>query len=112
MSIDDRNWSVTDTQTTPTYISREAAKKIFCKKCIWLDEGVEQAKEICLSCKHPLDTIPPADVRPVVLCKDCKYHTAYRCPNDTRIWTHICALGHGTYGDDWFCADGERRTDE
>ncbi len=53
-----------------------------------------------------IDNIPAADVRPVVLCKDCRH----RDPED-----HKCDCG-GTerqgcpfkVADDYFCAYGER----
>lgn len=45
----------------------------------------------------------------LVRCGECKYYSKYRCPNDMMLWTHICALGCGTCGEDWFCADGERK---
>lgn len=45
----------------------------------------------------------------IVRCGECKYYSKYRCPNDMMLWTHICALGCGTCGEDWFCADGERK---
>ena len=45
----------------------------------------------------------------LVRCGECKNHSAYRCPNDMMLWTHMCNLGHGTLGDEWFCADGERK---
>jgi hypothetical protein len=50
-------------------------------------------------------------VKELVRCGECKHHTAYRCINDMALWKHMCGLGHGTIGDDWFCADGERRSD-
>lgn len=40
-------------------------------------------------------SLPPADVRPVVYCKDCKHRFNY----------DICA----NRGDNWFCGYGERR---
>lgn len=42
-------------------------------------------------------SLPPADVRPVVYCKDCKHRFNY----------DICA----NRGDNWFCGYGERRAD-
>lgn len=48
------------------------------------------------------------DIVEVVRCKDCKH----RDPEDKK-----CDCGHGIIwqlprDDNWFCADGERRTDE
>lgn len=48
-------------------------------------------------------------VSKIVTCGECQHHIAYRCRNDMMLWTHRCKLGHGTLGDDWFCADGERK---
>lgn len=42
-----------------------------------------------------IDSISAADVRPVVLCRDCKNRFNYS----------ICAQR----GDDWFCGYGEKR---
>ena len=39
----------------------------------------------------------------VVRCKDCKYH-------DEEDGKNFCDCGNRP--DDWFCADGERRTDD
>lgn len=43
----------------------------------------------------------------LVRCGECKYHTKYRCRNDMMLWQHRCELGNGTYGDDYYCADGD-----
>ena len=37
----------------------------------------------------------------VVRCKDCKHHQE-----------DICEVRIGVYEPDWYCADGERRTDD
>lgn len=39
-------------------------------------------------------------MRPLVLCKDCKYH-------DNETGENFCDCGNRP--DDWFCAGGERR---
>ena len=51
-----------------------------------------------------LDDSPTIDAVPVVRCKDCKYH------EDEEIGMVYCpnALG-GWVGENWFCADGERK---
>lgn len=43
---------------------------------------------------HGIENIPAADVRPVVLCKNCKNRFNYG---------HLCV----SRGDDWFCGYGE-----
>lgn len=74
------------------YISREAAILEIQRHgvgCFDPDEFTpEQAERFVIS---RLKSIPAADVRPVVLCKDCLHED--------------CALYHGP---NWFCADGER----
>lgn len=49
--------------------------------------------------------LPPADVIPVVRCKDCKFYTSMR-PD---IKTGICDLNVHHMGDDGFCSCGERK---
>ena len=58
--------------------------------------------------RETISNFPAADVAPVVRCKDCKHS-----------WQDIGGLccSHGvcldcTVPEDFFCADGERRTDE
>lgn len=47
---------------------------------------------------------PAEDVVPVVRCRECKHH------EDEEIGIVYCpnAIG-GWVGEDWFCADGERK---
>lgn len=52
-----------------------------------------------------VDRIPAADVRPVVLCKDCK-HSAIDLENMRYC---KCVVYYNHVSDDWFCADGEKR---
>lgn len=40
------------------------------------------------------------EMKPLVLCKDCKYH-------DEKDGQNFCDCGNRP--DDWFCADGERK---
>ena len=67
-------------------------------------------------CTQEINSIPAADVAPVVRCKDCKYYKESRvlAPNK------FCfRLNHPTeprkigynFGDDDFCSYGERRDD-
>ena len=45
----------------------------------------------------------------IVRCKDCKFYTSMN--RETK--TGICGLLlHQNFGDDWYCAGAERRTDE
>jgi hypothetical protein len=63
-----------------------------------------------------IDSAPTIDAEPVVRCKDCKYRL-HLGPTEHYPETYVCRIDNvsGTrkaYRDEWFCADGERRTDE
>lgn len=48
-------------------------------------------------------------IKPLVRCKDCKH----RFVDGENVRFNRCELNHNkVQGDDWFCADGERREDE
>jgi len=47
------------------------------------------------------------DMRPLVLCKDCKNH---ECTDMYGDW--ICEIDGSHRSPDWFCADGARRDDD
>ena len=71
------------------YVEKEAAKAMIQSNADGHLITDEEAAWIIAD----IDSIDAADVAPVVRCKDCKYHTAYRCPNDNLHWTHNCTLG-------------------
>lgn len=92
------------------YLDREAFKKSveerYCKPC--KAEGKDHNGCWCRSCwvddmLDEVDCFQPADVAPVVRCKDCKYH--YDCG------VHFCdRLGMDCPDDsDFFCSYGERK---
>ncbi len=56
-----------------------------------------------------IESIPAADVRPVVLCKDCKYWEIDWIPRGVSDGRHYCAPLDLYPSADWFCADGEKR---
>lgn len=53
--------------------------------------------------------LPAADVRPVVLCRDCKHWDIDWVPNYAKEKEHFCPVVTLTTRDDWFCANGEKR---
>lgn len=54
------------------------------------------------NCKKRLEGLPPADVAPVVRCKDCKYNaTTHKCLNPDSFFL--------IPKDDDFCSFGEKR---
>ena len=89
------------------YIEREAVKKLICELCNDCDGGAD----VCEYRDIQVDAIPAADVRPVVLCAECKHNKGARVWQflDLKDVTADCSAGHGYPPMDWFCADGEKR---
>lgn len=50
-----------------------------------------------------INSIPAADVRPVVLCKDCVHFQRFR-PHDG-----FCNIDGMLWNNDFFCVNGERK---
>ena len=54
-----------------------------------------------------LKALPSAQPE-IIRCKDCKFYTAM----NRKTKSGICSLiMHQNFGDDWYCAGAERRTD-
>ena len=92
------------------YIDREAFKKSveerYCKPC--KAEGKDHNGCWCRACwvddmLDEVDCFQPADVSPVVRCKDCKYRDG--TPGQPNI---LCAQMH----EDDFCSYGKRRAEK
>ena len=77
------------------YISREEAKAAIRKKF----PGLRERCEI----NEVLNSIPAADVRPVVLCKDCEWWEKQKDSAQGR-----CALMGMYPTGGWFCANGKK----
>ena len=84
-------------------------------RCINEDEILKRQKDVILfnGAKHrcfdttELAEVPTADVREVVLCKDCKYWQ----DNNDGYPHEECRWGHEeTPNEDDYCSYGERRT--
>ena len=54
------------------------------------------------SVKNYINSIPAADVRPVVLCRDCIHFQQFR-PHDG-----FCKIDGMLWNNDFFCANGKR----
>ena len=81
------------------YIKREDAY-------ITLTDYYHHSTEIQhMALKEALDRVPAADVRPVVLCLDCKWCHAGYCEKYDDLIPFGCAKKPW---EDWFCADGKR----
>lgn len=78
---------------------------------IWNDDV-----EACEAFLTLIKDAPTIDAVEVLRCKDCKYRL-HLDATEHYPETYICRIDNisGTrkaYRDEWFCADGERRTDE
>ncbi len=91
------------------YIDKTAARRAAlapCNKC-WKESG---KTPVCDGCKlygvaQAIDRIPAADVRPVVLCRDCKYW--FNAPVADGF--NSCELDALIRHEDFFCAAGGGR---
>lgn len=102
------------------YIEREALQKLFnevstsllCKK--ELAKDTEHMVRAFLMVTEMIQDAPPADVAPVVRCKDCKYRTwfvpGYGCGNFESPFYKVADEDDAimTKPDD-FCSYGERK---
>lgn len=82
------------------YISFETAQRIACKMC---EGGCIDTRE-CEVRDKLLAGIPAANVREVILCKDCKFNTG---PNKCLYPDSIIKIP----SDDDFCSYGQRRAE-
>lgn len=91
------------------YIEKQAAKEKLCGMCRW--EGTSN----CDDCEHPIDDIPPADVRPVVMCGECRWFDVTCFPNKDLYMPELRMGYCRSLGRDvqacWFCGTGEQKED-
>ena len=67
------------------------------------------AFSVFVEAKLTLDAMPTVDAVPIVRCKECKHNMDdFAWNGEPYKW---CELQHQHMADDFFCADGERRTD-
>ena len=86
------------------YIEREAMVKASCERCI--GEYVPCNKERCIL-MEVIHSIPAADVRPVVVCADCKHNNACLTQAFVEDASRV-PFDRSAF----FCADGERKREE
>lgn len=86
----------------PRFIDAEKLKAHYS----WWDIGSEEHREFKKIFDTIIDVQPTADVVPVVRCKDCKHWR-----RDV-IFHDAWCRGRHQPNPNWFCADGERRTDD
>ena len=88
------------------YIEREAAKarlRIWITDCVL--DGDNEAADCLRDCIDLLDSIPAADVAPVVLCKDCRWRGREDC---AMFYRCDCGEQHTWETDNDFCSYGEQ----
>lgn len=77
--------------------------------CGQFDREIQIADEAFVDCMTIIDKLPAADAVPVVRCKDCRWGREV-CGNiECFVDSNIPPEHHGY---EWFCPNGERRTDE
>ena len=84
------------------YIDRQAALE----ECDWYANEFCECEYAIMPLKGALENLPAADVRPVVLCKDCKHSDPWYSDKSR------CFLWHEDGIDvfnDGFCNYGEKR---
>lgn len=89
------------------YIEREAAKK---RLRMWITycvlDGDNDAADCVRSCIDLLDSIPTADVVPVIYCKDCVYARPLKDMN----YDYLCQYWNGhSCNQNQFCSQGKRK---
>lgn len=85
------------------FISREAAIKLFnfaVLDCLGMEPTIRAGDII-----KALESIPAADVRPVVLCRDCKYWFNAPAADGFNSCERDALIRH----ENFFCAAGEKR---
>lgn len=88
------------------YIEREAAKarlRIWITDCVLAGDNDEA--DCYRDCIDLLDSIPAADVAPVVRCKDCRWRGREDC---AMFYRCDCGEQHTWETDNDFCSYGEQ----
>lgn len=96
-------------------ISRAAAIEAAIDGADDWDGGYSPTREQYI--RQHMGNVPTVDAVPVVRCKDCK-HRGYLIGKEKKYPDDVCkAQCYDNYyswipGDDWYCANGERREDD
>lgn len=89
-------------------ISRQAAIEAVHKNYDTILDFTSDGRTVADSFEDIINALPPAQPE-IIRCKDCKFYS----PMNRETKTGICSLTmHQNFGDNWFCAGAERRTDE
>lgn len=91
----------------------ELIKREDAVKATWHEPSYTDAYNVLTEVRDRIEALPTVDAVQVVRCKDCKWA-------EVDAWWTYCKLGHKedttnsiiyTCTHDFYCADGERRTD-
>ena len=88
------------------YIEREVAIKAVCNSMphiCRLDDCGKGCQEV-----SAIISIPAADVRSVVLCRDCKHWELSKIKPSFHVCTYLCGVSFVRNAED-FCSRGEKR---
>lgn len=96
------------------YIDREAAVKLLRNQALEALEYSNTECEVLSSVADELEDFPPADVVPVVRCKDCRYSRPRIAAEKTVLRENvvICTAISSEYITKWeddFCSEGVRK---
>ena len=84
------------------YIKRKAALE----ECDWYANEFCECEYAIMPLKGALENLHAADVRPVVLCRDCKHEGLLSCPMVVIEKQQMVFINHDP---EFFCASGERK---
>ena len=90
-------------RTDGDYISREAAIEAMYK-----DAEAHPGNIFWVTQHEALRNIPAADVRPVVMCGECKYWELSKIEPPFHVCTYVCGATFVRNAED-FCSRGEKR---
>ena len=77
-------------------------------RSLWDNAPSAQHLSAMFDCEDAIRALPSAETE-IIRCKDCKFYT----PMNRETKTGICNLTmHQNFGDEWYCAGAERKTDE
>jgi len=90
------------------YISREAALEVFCMWCGICPKEKQKPLECDDILGNVLHSLPAADVRPVVRCRECRHWSEH-----PEGYLGVCSfISRNFVMENGYCAWGERKEEE
>lgn len=94
------------------YINTAEIEKCTGVAIITYSDGNKKSKDVICVPKEDFDNMPTIGI---VHCRECKHrreYTEYDRKHDEYVTYAYCTQKQRYHDDDWFCADGERRSDD